>query len=504
MKHLPIIERAIARGGSVAVRCGPVNHGYADLVARSQAVATLLLDGGRDLGEARVAILVSNAADFVVAQWGAWRAGGIAVPLSLSATEKELAYAIADADVSCIVTTSDLAAAHAPLVTKCGVLTVILDRVGDVRTRLPPTSVLPDVAPERRAMILYTSGTTGTPKGVVTTHACIQAQVESLVAAWRWRGNDRIPLFLPLHHIHGIINVLSCGLWVGAHIDGLGRFDTEEVFGRVAAGSYTVFMAVPTIYVKMIAALVELPSPQREAVEAGFRGMRLMVSGSAALPASVHEQWESLTGQRLLERYGMTEIGMALSNPLDGERRPGSVGMPLPGVSVGLWSEQGEAVVGEGVPGEIRVRGPNVFLEYWQRPDATLESFADGWFRTGDVAVLENGSYRIMGRSSVDIIKSGGYKLSAIEIEGALLEHPAIAECAVVGVPDDTWGEAVAVALVPRAGANIDLRTLREWCRDRISAYKIPRRLLAVAGLPRNAMGKCNKAEVVSLFRRMH
>lgn len=500
-KHLPMIERAIARGGRPAIRVGEVSHSYADISARSHMVAAVLLDGRSDLAEDRVAILTPSAADFVVAQWGVWRAGGIAMPLSLSATDKELDYALADAGASCIVTTSEMAAAHSRLLSGRGVRVVVLEHRDELGPSSKPSSALPDVAPERRAMILYTSGTTGRPKGVVTTHACIQAQVESLVSAWRWHVEDRIPLFLPLHHIHGIINVLSCGLWVGAHIDSLGRFSMEEVFAGVAAGSYTLFMAVPTIYVKMIEAIGELPAHQREAVVSGFRGMRLMVSGSAALPASVHEQWEALTGQRLLERYGMTEIGMALSNSLDGERRPGAVGMPLPGVSVGLWSEQGEAVVGEGVPGEIRVRGPNVFLEYWQKPEATCESFADGWFRTGDTAVVENGSYRILGRTSVDIIKSGGYKLSALEIEAALLEHPAIAECAVVGVPDNTWGEAVAVAVVPRAGATIDLRELREWCRDRISPYKIPRRLLVVATLPRNAMGKCTKSEVVSLFR---
>jgi malonyl-CoA/methylmalonyl-CoA synthetase len=495
-----MIERAIAHGDRPAISGGTASHTYADLVSRSHAVAAALLEGRRDLAEERIAILVPPAADFVVAQWATWRAGGIAVPLSLAATDKELDYALVDSGTSCVVTTSQPAATHSRLLSERGVRTVVLEHVEERWRASLLSATLPDVAPERRAMILYTSGTTGRPKGVVTTHACIQAQVESLVSAWRWRGDDQIPLFLPLHHIHGIINVLSCGLWVGAQVDGLGRFVTEEVFAKVAAGGYTLFMAVPTIYVKMIEAISALPARRREAVVAGFRGMRLMVSGSAALPVSVHQQWEALTGQRLLERYGMTEIGMALSNPLDGERRPGAVGVPLPGVSVGLWSEQGEPVVGEGVPGEIRVRGPNVFLEYWQRPEATRESFADGWFRTGDTAAVENGYYRILGRSSVDIIKSGGYKLSALEIEAALLEHPAIAECAVVGVPDATWGEAVAVAIVPRAGASIGLRELREWCRDRISPYKIPRMVLPVTALPRNAMGKCNKPMVLSLF----
>ena len=196
----------------------------------------------------------------------------------------------------------------------------------------------------------------------------------------------------------------------------------------------------------------------------------------------------------------MTEIGMALSNPFDGERRPGAVGVPLPGVEVRLKAEGGEVVDGEDEPGEIQVKGPAVFNEYWNRPEITAESFEDGWFRTGDVAVLERGYYRIMGRLSVDIIKSGGYKLSALEIEAALLEHDAIRECAVIGAPDETWGEAVAAAVALEEGTELDLETLREWCRDRLSVYKIPKRLQIVDALPRNAMGKVTKPNIKQLF----
>jgi malonyl-CoA/methylmalonyl-CoA synthetase len=257
---------------------------------------------------------------------------------------------------------------------------------------------------------------------------------------------------------------------------------------------------VPTIYAKLIEALESMPPDRRAAVTAGFAGLRLMVSGSAALPASVHEKWRKLTGQELLERYGMTEIGMALSNPYDGERRPGAVGQPLPSVEVRLQSEQGEVIRQENMPGEIQVRGPTVFLEYWNRPEATRDSFVGDWFRTGDMAVVEGGYYRIMGRSSVDIIKSGGYKLSALEIEAALLDHPSIRECAVVGIPDETWGELVAAALVLVPGEPLELDDLRAWCQARLSHYKLPRKLLSVAALPRNAMGKVIKPAVVQLF----
>jgi malonyl-CoA/methylmalonyl-CoA synthetase len=247
--------------------------------------------------------------------------------------------------------------------------------------------------------------------------------------------------------------------------------------------------------------LLDSESSEHEAIGRGFSGMRLMVSGSAALPAGLHRRWQALTGQILLERYGMTETGMILSNPLLGERRPGSVGVPLPAVEVRLRSEHGENISKEGEPGEIQVRGPGVFREYWQLPRVTADSFDDGWFRTGDMAVVEDGYYRILGRLSVDIIKSGGYKLSALEIEAALLDHPAIRECAVVGLADDTWGESVAIAAALETGVeSLELDDLRSWGKERLSPYKLPRHLLLVESLPRNAMGKVAKREVERLF----
>lgn len=495
MNSPAIIERARQFGGRVALHVGTESFTYDDLLARSAQIASALLGGKSDLQEARVAYLVPAGFDYVTTQWGIWRAGGVAVPLSQSATEKELAYTLGDCEPACVITTSELAQRVSTPCQQLGLPIVCGDEIDG-----SPQQTLPEIVGDRRAMILYTSGTTSRPKGVVTTHGCIEAQIESLVEAWCWREKDRIPLFLPLHHIHGIINVLSCALWSGAQVDACGRFDMDVVLRRVAADAYTVFMAVPTIYVKLIRALESMTRDDRTAVIDGFAKMRLMVSGSAALPASVHEQWTSLTGQKLLERYGMTEVGMALSNPYDGERRPGAVGRPLPGVEIRLRSENGEAVESENESGEIQVRGDNVFLEYWRRDSATAESFVDGWFRTGDIAVLEDGYYRIMGRSSVDIIKSGGYKLSALEIEAALLDHPSIGECAVVGIADETWGEIVAAAVVLKGDEPLDLDQLRQWSGDRLSPYKIPRRLLCVAELPRNAMGKVTKPSVTHLF----
>lgn len=495
MSQLPLIERALMHGDRIALRTDSQEHTYSELVQASGATAQALLAGANDLDESRIAFRVPAGFNYVCAQWGIWRAGGVAVPLSLSATEQEIEYALQDSQVSIVLADREHAAALAPLCKRLKLPLIVIEEIAEASA-----AELPEVDPCRRAMILYTSGTTSKPKGVVTTHAIIQAQIESLIEAWQWRDDDRIPLFLPLHHIHGIINVMSCALWSGARIEPFARFDLAAILQRVKVNAYTVFMAVPTIYVKLIEALRSMSEDERRLIVQGFAGMRLMISGSAALPASIHQQWTALTGQVLLERYGMTEIGMGLSNPYDGERRAGAVGQPLPRVEIRLVSEQGQTVMEENTPGEIQVRGACLFREYWNRPEATAEAFDGEWFRTGDIAVLEDGYYRIMGRSSVDIIKSGGYKLSALEIEAALLDHPAIAECAVVGVPDETWGELVSAALVMQGEESLDQQSLASWCQDRISPYKVPRQVLLVEQLPRNAMGKVTKPAVLRLF----
>ena len=495
MPELELVRRARSFGARVAVTSDGRDHSYDSLLSVSEGIAASLLDGATDLGEERVAFFFPASFEYTAVQWGIWRAGGIAVPLSLSAADPELEHVITDAQVDRIIVPEDSLARLKPLCDRLSKPLLSVERISSGQS-VP----LPQLEGQRRAMILYTSGTTSKPKGVVSTHANIQAQITTLVEAWGWRSKDSIPLFLPLHHVHGIVNVLSCALWSGARVDCFHSFDAPAILERVADKSYTVFMGVPTIYVKLIGILEAADEGDRARYTDGFGHMRLMVSGSAALPASVHEQWTGLTGQKLLERYGMTEIGMAISNPLQGERRPGAVGVPLPGVTIRLVSEAGELIEAEGEPGEIQVRGPAVFSEYWQKPDVTEASFVDGWFRTGDMAVLEDGYYRIMGRLSVDIIKSGGYKLSALEIESTLLTHSAIRECAVVGVPDDTWGEVVAVAIVAHDGEHIELPALKEWATERMSAYKIPKSLLLLEDLPRNAMGKVTKPAIQDLF----
>ncbi len=500
----PSNHRPLWRGhdDAIALQNDDSTVTYNELLKRSQTIALSLLAelNTEDLAERRVGFLLPAGADYIAVQWGIWKSGGIALPLSLSATAAELEYLISDAGATFVVVDQQTAGNAAEVCRSLGIPMLQVASLNKNGQSVP--SNLPDVGADRNAMILYTSGTTSRPKGVVSTHAMIESQINTLIEAWHWQSDDRIPLFLPLHHIHGIINVMSCALRAGATIDPFPRFDMDTVLARVADHAYTVFMAVPTIYFKIIQAIEAMPETQRQKTVAGFAAMRLMVSGSAALPETVHRKWTELTGQILLERYGMTEIGMGLSNPYHGQRRAGMVGQPLSGVEVRLKSEEDGAIITkEHVPGEIQVRGPSVFQQYWNLPAATAESFDDGWFRTGDIAVVEDGYYRILGRQSVDIIKSGGYKISALEIEAVLLDHPDILECAVVGAADELWGEAVAVAVVFK-NAGIELESLRDWCRDRLSKYKIPQRLLAVSSLPRNAMGKVTKAEVQKLFEK--
>jgi malonyl-CoA/methylmalonyl-CoA synthetase len=453
---------------------------YADLVHDAFALAAVLLDGTDDLAEARVALLCSPGHDFAVALLACWQAGAIAVPLHPSHPDAEIAHVLSDADVSAIVT-SDAHRHHARRLADAHGL-----RLVPVATSSSRGPLLPQIGPDRRALIVYTSGTTGRPKGVVHTHRSLVAMASGMESAWAWSPDDRILLVLPLHHVHGIANVVLTSLWAGAVCEAPGGFDAEHVWERFASGQLTLFMAVPTIYRRLIAAWEEAPPSVRSAWSEGAAGLRLMVSGSAALPVSTLSRWSEITGHVLLERYGMTELGMVLSNTLE-QRVPGHVGSPMPGVSLRQLDD-----------GELLVRGPQVFSEYWGRPAETAAAFVDdGWFRTGDVAVQDPEGYRLLGRSSVDIIKTGGEKVSALEIEEVLRTHPAVADCAVVGVPDPEWGERVCAAIVGSSVAPDDLRT---WGKERMAVYKVPSRFVLVDDLPRNALGKVVKPRVAELF----
>jgi malonyl-CoA/methylmalonyl-CoA synthetase len=469
---------------------------YQDLDEASQRVAGALLGDNADLNQTRVAFLVAPSCAYAAVLRGIWRAGGVAVPLAVSHPPAELEHVIRDSGASVVVADAASAAMLMPIARAARARFLITSTA----LAAAPGEDLPHLGSTRRAMIIYTSGTTGRPKGAVSTHQNVGAQVASLIEAWRWTPADRLLLTLPLHHVHGIINGLCSALAVRAMCEILPAFDAEKVWSRLASGEITVFTAVPTIYNRLIASWDAAPPDVQRARSEGARGLRLMMSGSAALAVQTLERWREITGHTLLERYGMTEIGMALSNPLNGERRPGYVGQALPEVDVRLVDEQG-CEVDAGVPGELEVRGPTVCQEYWQRPDDTRSAFRDGWFRTGDMAVCEQGAYRLLGRTSVDIIKTGGFKVSALEIEEVLREHPSIAECAVVGIADVDWGERVSVAVELRNGASLSLDELQQWAKVQLAPYKVPRALQAVPALPRNAMGKVLKPEVAGLFK---
>ena len=490
-----IVDRASEHLDRIAIVDGEGEHTYQELLEASVRVASGLLEGRDDLAGARVCFHVPPGFGHVAVQWGIWRAGGIAVPLALSHPLPELEYAVGDADPEVIIAQGAGEETCRAIAAHRGIRFIV---ASEAQVSWPPT-VLPKVAEDRAAMMVYTSGTTGRPRGVITTHANIAAQVSALVDAWGWTRDDRILLVLPLHHVHGIINVVACALWSGATCEMAPSFDAGATWDAIASGRLTLFMAVPTIYRRLIAAYDQADANRQKRLRDGAKKLRLMISGSAALPVQTLERWREITGHTLLERYGMTEIGMALSNPLQGERRPGFVGMPLPGVEVRRVDDKADPVADD-VPGELEVRGPGVFREYWRKPDATREAFRDGWFRTGDTAVVDRGSYRLLGRSSVDILKTGGYKVSALEIEEVLREHPSIAECAVVGVADEEWGQRVCVAVELRPGFTLTKDELGGWAKSRLAPYKVPRDLRVVSALPRNAMGKVVKPEIAKLF----
>ncbi len=470
---------------------------HGDLLSSADRIAAALLSGRGALEEERVGILASPSAPFVAALLGVWRAGGVAVPLALSHPPAEHTHVLDDAGVTYALVDASNASRLAPLAAQRGIRLRSLEEAagGDGPG---PRRRWPDLEAGGRALVLYTSGTTGKPKGAVHTHGSLAAQVASLSRAWGWSAADVIPNVLPLHHTHGLVNVTLCALANGACVEMSAGFDAEACWRRLEEGGLTVFMGVPTVYAKLASAWAVADQATRVRRSGACARLRLMVSGSAALPVPLFSRWEELSGHRLLERYGMTEIGMALSNPLRGDRIPGTVGSPLPGVRVRLVDEEGEECI-EGVTGELRVSGPTLFREYHGRPEETARSFAGGWFLTGDVAVRERGVFRILGRASMDILKSGGYKLSALEIEEALRLHPAIRDVAVVGLPDEEWGERVAAAIVAE-GEPPTLEDLRAWARDRLAPYKVPSRLVVVDDLPRNAMGKVTKPAVKALF----
>ncbi|RZC00932.1 RuvB-like protein 1 [Glycine soja] len=382
---------------------------------------------------------------------------------------------------------------------------------------------------EDPALILYTSGTTGKPKGVVHTHRSIISQVQTLTKAWEYSSADQFLHCLPLHHVHGLFNGLMAPLYAGSTVEFLPKFSVRGVWqrwresyptdGSKAEEAITVFTGVPTIYARLIQGYHAMDPELQAASVSAAKNLRLMMCGSSALPLPVMQEWEAITGHRLLERYGMTEFVMALSNPLKGERKPGTVGKPFPGIQVKIIADE-ESVNGNTGMGELCIKSPSLFKEYWKLPEVTKESFTDdGFFKTGDaVTTDEDGYFIILGRTNADIIKAGGYKLSALEIESVIIEasgyhflivvHPAVSECCVLGLPDKDYGEIVGAIVVPEADVKrkqdqeskpvLSLEELSNWAKDKIAPYKIPTQLIVWDKLPRNAMGKDGKLILLS------
>jgi malonyl-CoA/methylmalonyl-CoA synthetase len=455
-----------------------------------------------------VGVMAHPGAEYCAAMLAVWRLGWIAVPLSPSHPIGELTHAIREARVEIVFVTDNLLDKVADLGRSCPVRAVrYIDDVPRDRDDASRDDLTksPEPEPDDGALVIFTSGTTGAPKAALHTHASLAAQIDSLAEAWGWTGADKILHALPLNHVHGIVNAWMCAHAVGAEVTFCAKFSATEWWRSVADrddgthATTTIFMGVPTMYVRLIQSYDAVESEERRRqMSAGASRLRLCVSGSAACPVPVAKRWSEIAGgKELLERYGATEIGMALSQPLAGRRVPGRVGHPLPGVQVKL------------VDGELRVKGPGVFGGYVGRPEATAACFDElGFFITGDATEYdENLGYRIMGRTSVDIIKHGGYKLSALEIESAVLEHPGVGECAVCGVPDDVYGEIVGCVLAPGPasdGAPVspppDAEELRAFLKDRMASYKAPGVVVVVDAVPRNAMGKVNKRSLVGLF----
>jgi malonyl-CoA/methylmalonyl-CoA synthetase len=452
-------------------RRGWVRAGELDRASRR--VAARLAGVGLRPGD-RVLMSAATSVELVEAHVAALRLGLVVVPANTAYREREIAHLVRDAGPrAAVVDDADRAAwirRASPDVAVVGPDVDLPDGPGGA-------PVLDTAGPGEPAVIGYTSGTTGTPKGAVLSHRNLLASSESVRLAWRWTADDRLILALPLFHIHGLGVGLHGTLLAGASAVLLPRFDPDAVLDAASAHHATLFFGVPTMYARL-AASTRLGELGR---------LRLCVSGSAPLPPAVFERLAEGSGQRVLERYGMTETGMNVSNPYDGERRPGTVGFPLPGVELRL---------AEG--GEIHLRGPNVFGGYWRRPEATAAAFtADGWFRTGDIGEFDPDGYlRLVGRAR-ELIITGGLNVYPREVEDVLREHPAVADVAVAGVPDAEWGEVVAAWVVPAQGADRPAADeLTGYAAQRLAGFKCPRRVVYVEALPRNALGKILRHEL--------
>jgi malonyl-CoA/methylmalonyl-CoA synthetase len=446
---------------------------FGELDARSNRLAQVLIKRGLEKSD-RLCVYLVNCVEMIDIYLACLKLGVIFVPINILYRDREISHILSDAEPRALITDTTTVADIA--------IWTPADLAQEA-ARMEAVRPAVDLDGDSPAGIIYTSGTTGTSKGAVLTHNNFAANTVNLLTCWRITENDRFLLALPLFHVHGLGNGLHCWLVSGCLMRLLERFEHQNAAAEFLDFRPALFFGVPTIYVRL------LGIERKKARQIGAF-MRLFVSGSAPLPAQVFEEFRELFGHTILERYGMSETIMNLSNPYEGERRPGTVGFPLPGVSVRLLNHELQPV-SDGETGELYLRGPNVFAGYWKREDATRDAFVDGYFRTGDLATRSaDGYFTLSGRKS-DLIISGGFNIYPREIEEFLQEQAEIAEAAVVGLPDRMRGE-IPVAYVVMTEA-IDTALIEARCREKLASFKIPRQFIAVEKLPRNAMGKIQK-----------
>jgi malonyl-CoA/methylmalonyl-CoA synthetase len=459
---------------------------YAELGRAGREVAAQLD------GTARVAVLAESRIETAAAVIGALLAGVPVIPINPKSGASELAHIVGDAhpEAIAIAPRSDVPEAFEGLRR----VEIDLDAGADGGAG-GRSGERPDLSDEHPALIVYTSGTTGRPKGAVLPRRSIASNLDALAEVWGWTDGDVVAHGLPLFHVHGLVIGILGPVRRGGTALHIGRFSPEGV-QEALEGAGTMLFGVPTMYRRLADAAAESPGLAR-----ALGGARLLVSGSAALPASEHARLQELTGRGVVERYGMTETLMNTAIHADASPAPGTVGPPLPGVDVRLVDEDEGVLEGadDETIGEIQVRGPNLFLEYLNRPDATAEAMRDGWFATGDMATrTADGYIRIVGRRATDLIKSGGYKIGAGEIEGCLREHPAVEDAAVTGEADDDLGERVVAWIVLRDGATAAESELTDHVAGQLAPHKRPRDVRFLKELPRNDMGKVQKARLGS------
>lgn len=450
---------------------------FGEIADRADRLAYVLAARGLTLGD-RLGVYLTNRVAYVDIVLACFKLGVVMVPMNVLYRERELVHIVSDASPKAVVASVSAASLFPE-----GTPLWDVDQLVDAASGAPGGRMRVTLDGQAPALVIYTSGTTGRSKGAVLSHNNLLVNAANLMACWRISSADRYLAVLPLFHVHGLANGLVSWLATGCQMRLVERFDIAQAAAQFEAFKPTLFFGVPTIYVR----LLELPS---EVAQTIGRQVRLFVSGSAALPASVFESFRERFGHAILERYGMSEALMITSNPYAGERRPGTVGFPLPGVETRLVDGQGLEVP-RGEVGELLLRGPNLFQGYWRRPEATADAFMDGWFRTGDLAAESaDGYYSLCGRRT-DLIISGGFNIYPREIEELLVERCGIREAAIIGISDARRGE-VPVAYVV-ADHPIDAATLEATCRQAIASFKVPRAFIQVPALPRSAMGKVQR-----------